>query len=165
MARSKRALHRIILGLAITGAGCAPSSRPVNYRDPENRFWGLLVPETQKQIVRERYDRARLLKEMGPPTIDDGEEWVYVGKFEDTSAVNADMLMAITASLDDPTWKTIVVTFSPSGIVEQIGVTSSPSAVAERRKQGIFLGAYYNRGGRVRAATTPTTGPTGGGAN
>jgi hypothetical protein len=162
MIRPKRLLLTTLTAFALAG-GCTSFSTPANYRDAETRFWALIDPDRQKQILREQYDRARLLKEVGPPNIDDGEEWVYVGKFQDTTGIEAGMLMAITASLDDPTWKTAVVTFSRSGVVEAVNVSSTPSAIAERQKRGILLGQYYNRDSRLRATTGATTAPGGGG--
>jgi hypothetical protein len=157
-------LLAMLIGL-LGPAGCASSSIPSNYREPENRFWGLIDHDRQRQILDGHYGRARLRAEVGPPTIDDGDEWVYVGKYEDTTGVTAGMLMAITASLDDPVWKTVVVTFGPSGGVERINVGSTKSAIADGQRRGILFGVYYDRGGRVRASTQPTTttGPTGGG--
>ena len=149
-----------IVGLA-TGAGCMSYSVPPNYREPEIRYWKLIDRDRQREILANRYDRERLRREVGPPTVDDGEEWVYVGKYEDTSVVPLDMLMAITASVANPTWKTVVVTFDTHGVVESINVGSTESAIAERKKQGILFGVYYDRPGRVRATTAPTTVPSG----
>jgi hypothetical protein len=126
---------------------------------PEDLFWGLLDPQTQRQVLTSRYDRARMRQDFGPPTKDDGVEWVYVGKFEDSSAVSLGMLMAATASLDNPVWKTIVVTFDQSGIVERIRVGSLESSVSERQRQTILFGTYHPRESRVRAATEPATQP------
>jgi hypothetical protein len=140
----------------------ASSTAPARYQQPEYRFWALIDKNRQHQILEGHYDRARLRQEVGPPTIDDGEEWVYVGKYEDMSGAAADMLMAITASLDNPAWKTVVVTFDRSGIAERIRVGSTESAIAERQKRGILFGVYCDRSGRVRAATAPTTQPDGG---
>jgi hypothetical protein len=144
-------------------AGCTHSV-PARDHETAYQFWALVDPDSQRRIVEGHYDRARLRKEVGPPTIDDGEEWVYVGKYEDTGGLDAGMLMAVTASLDDPTWKTVVVTFDPKGIVERIRVGTTESAIAEQQKRGILFGVYYDRAGRIRSATRPTT-RRGGAAN
>src|SRR5690242_13768645 len=109
----------LFIGAAVivVASGCASWSEPANNREGQNRFWELISPDSQRRILGDHYDRHRLLKEMGPPAIDEGEEWVYVGKYEHSSGINAGMLMAITASLHNPVWKTVIVTFSPSGFV------------------------------------------------
>jgi hypothetical protein len=105
------------------------------------------------------YDRARLRERFGAPSIEDAEEWVYVGKFGDTSGMTAGIPLAITATLDDPVWKTIVVTFSQGGLVEKVTIGSVSSAIADRQRRGIILGTYYDREGRMRAATQPMDNP------
>src|SRR6185437_11342928 len=99
-----------VVGL-LGGAGCISYSEPPNNREPEYSYSTLIEPEGQREILAGRYDRERLRREVGPPTVDDGEEWVYLGKYEDTSGIGLDDLLAITASLYNPTWKTVVVTF------------------------------------------------------
>src|SRR5262245_42255560 len=96
-------LVMVAVGLA-GGVGCMSYSVPPHYREPENSYWKLIDRDRRAEILANRYDRERLRREAGPPTIDDGEEWVYVGKYEDTSGVPLDMLMGITGSLDNPTW-------------------------------------------------------------
>ena len=157
----KHFLLLMVVGL-LAGAGCMSFSEPPNNRQPEYSYSGLLEPDVQRKILAGRYDREMLRREVGPPSVDDGEEWVYLGKYEDTSAVGLDDLLAITGSLYNPTWKTVVVTFDTHGVVERIKVGSTESAIAERQKQGILFGVYYDRSGRVRATTAPTTKPTGG---
>ena len=149
----------LIADLALIGAGCASSSVPAVRHEKETRFWALLLPYEQDQFLREHYDRARLRERVGPPTIDDGEEWVYVGKFDESRGINADMLMAITATLDDPTWKMVVVTFGQDGAVERIRVTTLASSVGEQQRRGIILGVYYDRQGRMRTSPKPEEPP------
>jgi hypothetical protein len=150
----------LIASLTVT-SGCQSWSQPPHYREPEKSFWPLLVRERQREILDGQYDRARLRQEIGSPTIDDGEEWIYVGKFLDSRVMPLDMLLAITASLNDPTWKTVVVTFDEKGIVQGIRVGSTESAIADAKKTGILFGVYYDRAGRARATTGPATRDTG----
>lgn len=51
--------------------------------------------ESRAEILRERYDRERLRAAVGDPTIDDGEEWVYVGRFHHVRGMPFTMLLSV----------------------------------------------------------------------
>jgi hypothetical protein len=54
-------------------AGCTHSV-PARDDEPAHHFWALVDPDSQRRIVEGHYDRSRLRTEVGPPTIDDGED-------------------------------------------------------------------------------------------
>jgi len=85
---------------------------------PRETGHGFLVdPIWKGKVLEEKYDRVKLEQLAGKPAIDDGEEWVYLSKFEDEQVVALDMSVAIWASGLKPNWKVTVVTFDGNGIV------------------------------------------------
>ena len=137
--------------IAATLVGCQSSS-PTRV---ENSNMGRLTDtKWQKKIISDHYDRTRLREDVGNPTLDDGEEWIYLAKFEENGGIGVNMLFAIYASLDNPVWKMIVVTFNSSGTVERVRVATVDSSIAERTPRQIIFGIYSNRANRVRMAVS-----------
>ena len=152
----------VLFLVLLAGGGCQSSSTTVH---PSGRVdVGRLVDrDWQERILSEKYDRARIREAAGEPLIDDGEEWVYAAKFNDGWGIPLDMLLAIYASTNNPTWKLVVVTFDRQGIVERIRIASVQSSIAEYTPRRILFGIYFDREARLRSApTTQTTRPMGG---
>ena len=149
----------------VTAGGCASWStdaRPT----PGPVGTDLVDPDNQRRVLGRKYDRARLRREFGEPTIDDGEEWVYVGKCLDGWGMAAGMLFAVYGSMDNPAWKLVVVTFDRQGFVERVRVASADSSIAEYPPNRVLMGFFFRGNARVRAepappATQPALGDTG----
>src|SRR5690349_17491918 len=142
----------LLASLLSLSSGYVSLSKPVR---AESEHGYLTDPQWTGRIIAEKYDRAKLAALMGPPTIDDGEEWVYVSKFVDARVVPLDMIMAIYASEDKPKWKMTVVTFDEAGPVSRIQTTSVRSEIAEEDgfgapAQWTFLGMHFDKRLRMR---------------
>ena len=155
-----------LLLVVLTSGCCFSETQPVHVSRTPADVWRLVDPKYQPEILSKKYDRAEVLAVAGNPTIDDGEEWVYVAKFKDGSGFGVPMDdegFPIYATNFDPTWKTIVVTFDTRGKVERIRVGSVDSSIADIEPVGYLLGIGFHRPMRTRAApTTQTTKPSGG---
>ena len=154
----------LLLLIVLLLSGCFSQTQPVHVSQTPADVWRLVEPSNQKQILFEKYDRSRLREAAGDPTIDDGEEWVYVAKFEDSNAFGVPLGEAdgfiIYATTFNPAWKVIVVTFDTQGKVQRIRIGSADSAVADMPPAGYFLGAGFYRPMRMRAKpATQTTMP------
>ena len=143
----------------LTAGGCASWSNPEPPAGPPAT--SLVDPDYRRQVVSGKYDRERLRREFGEPAIDDGEEWVYVGKSLDGWGVAAGMLFAVYGNMDNPTWKMVVVTFDRQGLVERVRVASADSSIAEYPPNRVVMGHFFRANARVRAQPgSPSTRPT-----
>ncbi len=99
----------------------------------------------------DHYTKEQLEHVAGKPTIDDGEEWIYVTKVEQNQGIPVDMLFAAYATGEAPVWKTTVVTFDLSGHVSMIATGSVRSRIAEDTRYGYIMGIPILRGDRIRS--------------
>jgi len=114
-------------------------------------MWPLITKEGNREILVADLDRQGLREKVGEPTIDDGEEWVYIGKFNHAWGVPLGRLLAIVGSVNEPVWKTVVVTFDTDGIVERIRVSTTSSSIIDARRHIFLMGVPIDLPGRQRA--------------
>ena len=134
----------IVLGVSVN-SGCVSF---VDNMDPKNDgHWRLL---DANQIVDQKFDRVRLEELAGKLTIDAGDEWLYVGKFEDWNGADLGMLMAIYSSGPKPVWKTTVVTFDEKGFVSAVRTSSVRSEIYQRKGWWTLMGINFDKQVRVR---------------
>ncbi|HEV8378997.1 MAG TPA: hypothetical protein VGP99_09120, partial [Tepidisphaeraceae bacterium] len=134
----------MVFGLT-TNIGCVSF---VDNVDPKNSgHWRLL---DAKRILDQKFDREKLEELAGKPTIDAGDEWLYVGKFEDWNGIPLDMLMAIYSSGPRPVWKTTVVTFDEAGFVSGIRTSTARSEIYQRKGWWTLMGINFDKHVRVR---------------
>jgi len=137
----------VLASLLVLSGGCVSKSWPLEDNEPHSY---LLDADWRQRIVHEKYDRSRLQKLAGKPTIDDSEEWVYVSKFNHNVYVAVGELVPAYDSGLNPCWKTTVVTFNEAGTVSRIETGTTPSQIAESAGCWTCLGIDLNKNVRVR---------------
>jgi len=147
---------RMLLMVLVVSVNCGCVSWKEN-RDPYSGHWRLL--ESERQVLDQKVDRAKLEELAGKPTIDDGEEWVYVSKFTEGKVIPLDMLMAIYAT-EKPVWKITVVSFGEAGFVSSIRTETARSEISERPAEWTLMGVHMKKNVRERRVPATQAGTT-----
>jgi hypothetical protein len=109
--------------------------------------------ESRVEMIHKGLDRAATREKLGPPTIEHGNEWVYVAKYRHVECVPFGLLFSIYDNRWEQ-WGTAVIKFDSTGHVASIRIGFVPSDAPDFPLYWTVMGFHFEKSDKINVTTT-----------